>query len=203
MVAAQVQASALFVNLLFPRVTSEMLHLVPFVSCWAVPRTPPRVVFCPQNGWRDAGEKLDRRKTTFRPIPPQMLTQTTTWCCTGKKATSPWTRTTEYLCPSSSSRSFTPPLSWPSTAAQVRCSIKNGDFCFFSLCVQLMSMPVCSCWPVPPSRLVQSLVHPLHSAAPHLLLPAADLLPCHPHGHAVLGVLLDRPQGRPCQGALR
>lgn len=61
-----------------------------------------------------------------------------------------------------------------------------------------MSLSMCL-----PFRLVQSLVHPLHSAAPHLLLPAADLLPCHPDGHAVLGVLLDRPQGRARQGALR
>ena len=43
----------------------------------------------------------------------------------------------------------------------------------------------------PISRLVQPSVHQLHSAASHLLLPAADLLPCHSHGHAVLGVLLD------------
>lgn len=61
-----------------------------------------------------------------------------------------------------------------------------------------MSLSMCL-----PFRLVQSLVHPLHSAAPHLLLPAADLLPCHPDGYAVLGVLLDRPQGCARQGAVR
>ena len=69
----------------------------------------------------------------------------TTWCCTGKKATSPWTQTTEYLCPSSSSRNFTPPLNWLSTAAQVTCLMKTADSGFLSLCmrVQLVSMPVC------------------------------------------------------------
>lgn len=54
----------------------------------------------------------------------------------------------------------------------------------------------------PVSRLVQPSVHQLHSAPSHLLLPAADLLPCHSDGHVVLGVLLDRPQGRPCQSAI-
>ncbi|KAK7904169.1 hypothetical protein WMY93_016776 [Mugilogobius chulae] len=43
-------------------------------------------------------------------------------------------------------------------------------------------------------RLVQSPVHKLHSASTHLLLPAADVLPGHAHGHVVLGVVLDRPE---------
>lgn len=47
-------------------------------------------------------------------------------------------------------------------------------------------------WLLPVSpRLVQPSVHQLHLATPHLLLLAPDLLPCHPDGHAVLGVLLD------------
>lgn len=51
------------------------------------------------------------------------------------------------------------------------------------------------------SRLVQPSVHQLHPATPHLLLPAADLLPCHSDGHVVLGVFLDRSPGRTCQGS--
>lgn len=52
-----------------------------------------------------------------------------------------------------------------------------------------------------PSRMVQSAVHPLHPAAAHLLLPASDLLSRHSDGHALLGLLLDRPPGRSRQGA--
>lgn len=52
-------------------------------------------------------------------------------------------------------------------------------------------------------RLVQSFVHPLHPAAPHILLPAADLLPCYSHGYALLGVVLDWPKGCPRQGTAR
>ncbi|XP_061613744.1 uncharacterized protein LOC133469992 isoform X4 [Phyllopteryx taeniolatus] len=47
-------------------------------------------------------------------------------------------------------------------------------------------------------RLVQPSVHQLHPAAAHLLLHAADVLPHHADGGPVLGLLLDRPQGRPC-----
>lgn len=56
---------------------------------------------------------------TSHAFPLQMRTRTMTWCCTGRKATNPWTLTTEYPCRSSSSRSFTPLPSWLSTAAQV------------------------------------------------------------------------------------
>lgn len=66
-----------------------------------------------------------------------------------------------------------------------------------------LTVSVCVMVIFPPSRLVQSSVHPLHPAAPHLLLLAADLLPGHSDGHAVLGVVLDRPQGRSRQGASR
>lgn len=48
-------------------------------------------------------------------------------------------------------------------------------------------------------RVVQSPLHKLHVTPTHLLLPAPNLLPCHSHGHAVLGVLLDRPTSSSCQ----
>lgn len=47
-------------------------------------------------------------------------------------------------------------------------------------------------------RLVQPSVHQLHSAASHLLFPAANILSCHAHGDAVMGLLLDRSAG--CSG---
>lgn len=49
--------------------------------------------------------------------------------------------------------------------------------------------------------MVQSAVHPLHPAAAHLLLPASNLLSRHSDGHALLGVLLDRPPGCSREGA--
>lgn len=69
------------------------------------------------------------RFSYFNFFPLQMRTQTTTWCCTGRKATNPWTRTTGYLCPSSSFRNFTPPPSWLSTAAQV-CNPQHKYFLY-------------------------------------------------------------------------
>lgn len=53
-----------------------------------------------------------------------------TWCCTGRKEMSPWTRMTEYLSPSSWSRNFTPPQSWLFTAAQVL--LHHTLFCFIA-----------------------------------------------------------------------
>lgn len=59
-------------------------------------------------------------------------------------------------------------------------------------------------WLLPVSRrLVQPSVHQLHAASPHLLLLAPNLLSRHPDGHAVLGVLLDRPQSRARQSPFR
>ena len=63
---------------------------------------------------------------------------------------------------------------------------------------ELVSASVMGSHWLPPvsRRLVQPPAHQLHAASPHLLLLAPDLLPGHPDGHALLGVLLDRPQGR-------
>ncbi len=51
--------------------------------------------------------------------------------------------------------------------------------------------------------MVQSSLHTLHSSASRLLLPAADVFPSHADGHAVLGVVLDRPQSRAGESASR
>lgn len=47
-------------------------------------------------------------------------------------------------------------------------------------------------------RLVQSALHKLHSQEAYLLLHASDLLSHHADGDAVLGVFLDRQEGRTC-----
>ena len=68
----------------------------------------------------------------------QTRTQTTTSCYTGRKGTSRWTRTNGSLSPSSSSRSSTPPRSWPSTAARVMCLNVSRQFLWLHyLCITL------------------------------------------------------------------
>lgn len=70
--------------------------------------------------------------------------------------------------------------------------------CLPSLCLFCVSKTVCCVL-----RLVQPSVHKLHPATAHLLLHASDIFPHHADGHALLGVLLDRPQSRPRTSLLR
>lgn len=118
MVAAHVQASALFLLFCY----SKALHQECRRFCSIYQQLYRRRLFTRCRALADfKSRKAWQRKTGILSIfPPQTRTRTTTWCCTGRKATSPWTQTTGYPCPSSSFRNFTPPPSWLSTAAQVR-----------------------------------------------------------------------------------
>nr|XP_023666028.1 gamma-aminobutyric acid receptor subunit rho-2-like isoform X3 [Paramormyrops kingsleyae] len=51
--------------------------------------------------------------------------------------------------------------------------------------------------------LSQFLIQKFHTTSRLAFYSSTDLLPGHADGHALLGVLLDRPLGRPCQGLPR
>lgn len=77
--------------------------------------------------WTQSDEVNDMISVSYWTISTsfKMHTLMTIWCCTGRKGTTLWRQMTRSHSLSSSSRSFTLPQNWPSTAAQVLLSMSG------------------------------------------------------------------------------